>query len=82
MRNITKNQTKRLLRKVQRCQFSDNGRHKIGIQLYEGDEGCKIWFTCVGELDGKHYWAECYDWRTYEENLEVINKFIEIFSNN
>lgn len=82
MGNITKRQIKCLLRRVQRCQLVDGGKHKVGIQVFEGDTKDKFWFSCVCEIGGKYYWGECYDWRTYEENGEVIDKFIDLINNN
>lgn len=79
MGNITKRQIKQLLRRVQRFQLVDGGRHNVGIHVYERDTKGTFWFTCMGE---PNYYAACYDWRTYEDNLDEISKFIDLINNN
>ena len=75
---ITKRQTLSLLRKVQKLQVEDCGKHNISINCYIDK---KLWFTYAAKFGENYLSCACYEWREYEENLEMMENFIETVRN-
>lgn len=81
MANITKRQTISLLRKLQKFQIEDWGKHRIELRLYRNDNGC-LWFCGTAfKTDDTLVNVSCYEWRSYEQNKEEIEKFISTINN-
>lgn len=83
MKRITKRQTLSLLRKAQRFQIEDGGKHRIHISMYETN-GVINFFTWgfVGENYEKVVSCDCFCWREFEKNRSEIESFFEIIRNN
>lgn len=80
MKRITKRQMLSLMRKAQRFQIEDGGKHRIYISLLE-DKGTKnfhIWGFIGKDVVG----GSCYSWREYEKNVNDMEKFFEVIRNN
>ena len=80
MGNITKRQTLTALRKLQKLQAEDCGKHNISINCYMNEEG-RLWFTCNARVCGEFVCCECYEWREYSQTMLLIEDFIEKIRN-
>jgi len=80
--NITKRQSLTLLRKVQRVQCEDCGKHSISLCAYKDNENGKFWFVACATINDKYECVSCYEWRSYAENLQYIEDWIQKIKEN
>ena len=81
MGKITKRQTLTVLRKLQKFQAEDCGKHNISITSYTNEKG-RLWLAYNAIVCGEFFYGNCYEWREYEENLEMVENFIKTVRNN
>ena len=79
MRKITKKQTLTLLRKVQKFQIEDCGKHRITTNLVLNDNN-KLWFNAYGFKGDEVVNFYCWNFRSYDENNRDFEKFVEMFN--
>ena len=78
--NITKRQTITLLRKVQKFQIelSNTSFAYLTIGVHTPNEYYKrLWFTYAAKINEEFIINECYNFRTYEDNLKIFEEFKE-----
>ena len=73
-KKITKKETLKLLRMMQRFQMEST--HSVSINVYH-DEGGKLWFTCDTIINGKCVCGRCYEWDTFENNLANLENYMK-----
>ena len=73
-KKITNRQTRMLLTKVQYLQRRSTIKMDVGT--YFNEDGA-MWFTVDAKLGDEYAYGSCYEWRTYVENKEELQRFIE-----
>ena len=76
---MRKVETLKLLRKIQRFQLDDAGKHNVNIavDLYKN----RVYFTYWAFVNDKLVSGECYYWRTFEDSEKGVETFIEKVAN-
>lgn len=79
MKCTTTRETIKLLRKIQRFQIEDAGKHKVyvAVDLHKN----RVYFTYWAFVHDELVSGECYYWRTFEENKKGVETFIEKVAN-
>ena len=77
---MTKKEFQSLLNKVQEIQCKDFGAHDMSVIFYHGRNRNETWFNCAFYIRKKIHVIGCYRWRSYDDNIQEINKELELIN--